>query len=127
MANDTMVLEKTKRSKAGNGAAPDLANWMDGGIHALESWTQSSSSLMKGSFELAQEMMAFSQARLRADIDAWKVLTACRNANDLFECQKELSEKVTAQYLEEANKIASQVIGIMSGAAAVFQDRSTKT
>ena len=126
MADDPTAPEKSKRAKAGNGVVPDFSSWMGGGIRALESWTQSNSSMMKNSFELMQEMLTFSQTRLRADIDAWKALTACRNPGALFECQKEFTEKATAQYLDEANKLTSRVISIMSGAAVPFRKQAAK-
>jgi hypothetical protein len=119
--------KKSKLMKAGNGGIPDVSSWMDSGIHAWESWAQSNSSLMKGSLELAQEMLTFSQARLQADIDAWTALTACRNPGDLFERQKDFAEKAAAQYLEEANKLTSRMISIMSDAAVPFREQATKT
>lgn len=127
MRDDTTAPEKSKRTKEANGSIRDFSFWMDGGIHALESWAQSSSSMMKDSVELAQEMLAFSQTWLRADIDAWKALAACRNPGDLFECQKDLTENATAQYLDEASKLTSRMISIMSGAAVPFREQATKS
>ncbi len=127
MRDDATAPQKSKRTKAGNGLIPDLSSWLDSSVHAVESWTQSNSSMMNSSFELAQEMLTFSQMRLQANIDAWKALTACRNPDDLFGCQKDFTEKATAQYLDEANKVTSRVISIMSSAAVPFREQATKT
>jgi hypothetical protein len=127
MTDDATASEKSKPTKAGNGLMPDFSPWMGGGANALDSWAQPTSSMMKGSFELAQEMLAFSQMRLQANIDAWKALTACRNPGDLLECQKEFTDKATAQCVDEANKISSRVISIMSGAAVPFREQATKS
>ncbi len=106
---------------------PDFSSWMGGGANALDSWAQSSSSMMKGTFELAQEMLTFSQMRLQANIDAWTALTACRNPGDLLECQKEFTDKAAAQCVDEANKLSSRMISIMSGAAVPFREQATKS
>lgn len=130
MKDDATGADKSKRAKTGNGSNGlilDLSFWTDGANRALESWAQCNSSLFKGAFDLAQEMLAFSQARLQADIDAWKALTACRNPGNLFECQKEFTEKATAQSFDEANKLTSWMIGVMSSATAPFrQEQASK-
>lgn len=127
MTDNAAAPEKAKRTKAGNDLVPGLGTWIDGGSNALEGWTRSCSSMLKGSFELTQEMLAFSQNRLQANIDAWKALTACRNPADLSECQKEFTEKATAQYLDEANRLSSRIISMMSGAAVPFREQATKS
>lgn len=118
--------EKPKRANGANGLIPDFGTWMDGGNRILESWTQSNSAMMKGGLEFAQEMLAFSQARLQADIDSWRALTACRNPGDLFECQKDYTQKATAQYLDEANKLTTRMFGVISGATTPFREQVTK-
>lgn len=121
MKDNAMGTKETKRASTGNGAGPDFRSWMSGTNHALEDWTRSGAEMMKGAVEITQEIMTFSQNLLQADIDAWKALTACRNPGEFFECQKQFAEKATAQYLDEANKITSRIIGVMSGASARFQ------
>jgi hypothetical protein len=126
MPDDTTTLDKSKPTKA---ASPflDFSSWTDGGMQALGSWTQSSAATMKDSFELAHEMLTFSQARLQANIDAWQALATCRNPADFLECQKEFADKTTAQYLDETNKLTTRVIGIMSTAAAPLRESATKS
>jgi len=126
MPDDTTTVDKSKRTKAAS-PFPDFGLWTGGGIPALGNWTQSGSATMKDSFELAHEMLTFSQARLQANIDAWQALTTCRNPADFLECQKEFAEKATAQYLDETNKLTTRVIGIMSTAAAPLRESAAKS
>ena len=118
--------DKSKRTKAAS-PFPDFSSWTGGGIQALGSWTQSGAATMKDSFELAHEMLIFSQARFQANIDAWQALVTCRNPGDFLECQKEFAEKTTAQYLDETNKLTTRVIGIMSTVAAPLRELAAKS
>lgn len=125
MPDDTTTLDKSKRTKAAS-PFPNLSLWTDGGIQVLGSWTQNSAATVKDSFELAHEMLTFSQARLQANIDAWRALATCRNPVDFLECQKEFAEKATAQYLDETNKLTTRVIGMMSTAAAPLRESAAR-
>lgn len=125
MPDDT-TLDKSKRTKAAS-PFPDFSSWTGGGIQALGSWTQSSAAAMKDSFELAHEMLTFSQARLQANIDAWQALATCRNPSDFLECQNEFAEKATAQYFDETNKLTTRLIGIMSSAATPLRESAAKS
>lgn len=127
MPDDATISNKMKTTKTVNELLPDFGSWMDGSIRAWESWAQSNGTMIKGCSELAQEMLAFSHGRLQTDIDAWTTLTACQNARDFFKCQKEFTEKATAQYLEEANKLTTRVIGVMNGATASFREQISKS
>ena len=126
MRDDATAPEKSKRAKTGSAPMPDFGSWMDSGNHALEGWVQSNSSMMKSSFELAQDMLSFSQARLHANIDAWNALTACRSPDDLAACQKSFAEQATAQYLDEASRLATRMMSLMSGAAVLFREQTKK-
>jgi hypothetical protein len=81
--------------------------------------------MLEGAVEVAQEILAFTQARFQADVDAWKALTDCRNASDFLAYQKGFAEKVTAQYFNEADKIGNKMVGVLSKAAAEFQAQGT--
>ena len=78
MPDDATTLDKSKRTKAAS-PFPDFSSWTGDGIQALGSWTQSSAATMKDSFELAHEMLTFSQVRLQANIDTWQALVPSRN------------------------------------------------
>ena len=126
MPDDATTLDKSKRTKAAS-PFPDFSSWTGDGIQALGSWTQSSAATMKDSFELAHEMLTFSQVRLQANIDTWQALVTCRNPSDFLECQKAFAEKATAQYLDETNKLTTGVMGIISTAAAPLRESATKS
>jgi hypothetical protein len=54
-------------------------------------------------------MLAFSQERLLADIEAWNALSACRNPGDLPANQVEFATKAIAQYaVDIASKLANR-------------------
>ncbi len=125
MKDDVTSPDKSKRANEGNGA--DFSAWMGSSIHAWESWAHSRSSMMKDSYELAQEMLKFWQTRFQADIDALKALIACGSPRALFECHKAFAEKATAQYVEEASKLSNRMISIMSNVAVPFRDQGPKS
>lgn len=117
--------EKSKRVTSGNGSMPDFGIWLGGNNRLLENWSRASTFMMKAAADLSQEIMTFSQNRLQSDMDAWKAVASCRSPGELFECQRELVEKATAQYHDEANKITSRMLALANDATAVFRSSAT--
>jgi phasin family protein len=125
--NDASPAEKSRRDASGNSAVPDLGACLTGYGQALDSWARASAALMKGMAELSQEIMTFSQSRFQAGIDAWQTAAACRSPADLFENQKELTEKAAARYFADAQKFAQRATALMNEVAAPLrQERATK-
>jgi hypothetical protein len=61
----------------------------------------------RGLMELSQEMLRFAQQRFQEDVEANVPLARCHSPSDGFEYRRRFGEKATAQYLEEANKLAA--------------------
>jgi hypothetical protein len=125
MKRNETAPDVSKPGPSVNRLIPDFNLWSGGNGHLLESWARCNAAVLEGAVEVAQEVLAFSQARFQADLEAWTKLTACRNASDFLECQKRAAEKATAQYLE-ASKIASKMAEIVSRAAAQIGEQGTK-
>jgi hypothetical protein len=106
---------------------PDLSPWPDANGQLLEGWARCNTAVLEGAIELAQDILTLTQARVRADFDAWKALTDCRNPSDFLDHQKAFAEKATAQYLDEASKIQSKMTGILSKATTQFPKQDTAT
>jgi hypothetical protein len=121
MRDDDIATTKPEHVTSGNGIVPDFGAWLTGHNPVLESWAELSAGMMKSATEISQEMMTFSQNQLRADMDAWKAVASCRDPGELFACQREFAEKATAQYFDEASKLTSRILTLMSDAAASFQ------
>jgi len=124
MKKNEKAPDVSKPGPSVNRLIPDFNLWSGGNGRLLESWAQCNAAALEGAIEVAQEMLAFSQARFQADLEAWTALTACRNASDFLECQKDAAEKATVQFLE-AGKIASKMAGIVSTAAAQMRQQGT--
>jgi hypothetical protein len=115
MKDDIAPSDKPKCTT--NGEGPRL-----NGNRAFESWTQSDANMMgRAATELSQELVAFWQSRFQADMDGWKALPSCHNPGEFFECQRQFAEKATAQYCDEASKLASRIVGVINSAASPFQ------
>lgn len=84
---------------------------------ALEKLVQSNAAVVKGAFGVGQEMLAFAQRRLEANVEMWTSLAGCRSPGDTFEYERCFTEKATAQYVEEASKLASMMTRFASDCA----------
>lgn len=113
---------KAKRQPASPAMTPDIGAWLSNYNQALASWTQSGNGMMQKAAELSQEIVDFSQNRLRADIAAWEAVAACRNAVDLFECQRQFAQQATRDYFDEASKLVTRTLALMSEATRQVQE-----
>jgi hypothetical protein len=123
--DDAATQDKSKQATGGNGMVPDFRAWVGGYGGSLENWAQSNTDMIKGATEVGQEFMKFSQGRLQAHSDAWKALAACRSPLEIFECQRQFTEKAASQYFDEASKLASRTISVMSSVAAPGPQKQT--
>jgi hypothetical protein len=120
---DDAAQSKPTRATSASGTASQFGIWTNG--HALEKWAQASASTISGAVEISQEVMRFSQNQLQAGMDAWKTAASCRNPTDVLELQKQLVEKSTAEYLDEARKLTSRMIGLFGEAAMSFREEGS--
>lgn len=110
------MLDEGAANRAGNGGNAEFGAWANGANHAVESWTKAGGEIMVEVADLAQDVMKFSNGRVRAGLDAWKALTACGNPTELFEVQRRFSEKAVADYAEQTNKLCTRILGAVSRA-----------
>lgn len=110
--------EATKAAQPGSAdsAVPEPGSWPNVPAQALEMLAQSGAGMVTGAAEIAEEIMTFSQRQLEANLDAWRTLSACHTPGDLLACQREIAGKAAADYFDEARKLTSRMIGVMSDA-----------
>jgi len=71
----------------------------------LDYWATVSGSMMRGLFEMSQQMVQFAQVRLGEDVKVYETLCHCKDPGEALDCQKRFAEKATAQYLEQVNAL----------------------
>lgn len=113
--SDRLQSEQIKPSK--NSTLPDLAFWITSYNEAVVNWVQSSDRMLKQAAELSDDIISFSRTQLQTDFDTWQAMISCRNANDLFECQRQFAQKAGSQCLDQAGKIASRVTSLITDTA----------
>jgi len=97
---------------------PNFSLLENGGQTALNAWVQSNEVFVKGTFDIAQQLLSFGQARLDDDLSTLRTMMACHDLTELAECQKQFAEKAAAQYMDQANKLTSKLTNLLSSAAA---------
>lgn len=105
-------------AKAGSGPDVAFATLTNGADHAMLNWLSMSSGATSEMAELTQEFFAFANARMQADLEAWKAMTACQTPAELLECQQRFSEAAIKQYADEMSKLGSRLIGLMARPAS---------
>ena len=107
--------------KGGDGLDAVLAGLTEQANHTVQSWVQSGNGLIEEAAALTEEILAFSRARLEADLDAWKIMAACRTPAELIECQQRFSEIAVRHYADEVGRLSGRVFGLMTRMAAPIQ------
>lgn len=87
---------------------------VDSNRQAFECWSRAVTAL-------TQEIGQFVQARLQEDLNIWTKLTACKNVNDAFECQRQFLQKATTDYVDEANKLSRLTMTMASDGLAAMR------
>ena len=123
MRDDATSSDRVKPAKSGNGEMSGLGWWTEGSQRALDGWARSNSSLLKGTLDMAQEVVAFSQTRLNANASAWAALISCRSPDDLIKIQQTFAQTAATDCLNEASKLTTQMVGILCGAAKCFGEQ----
>jgi hypothetical protein len=101
----------------GFGFIPDFAAWFDGKDPFMEGWMNSSAATLKNAFDTGQRLVAFSQARLQADMEAWRALMECSDPAELVERQQGFVRDAAQQYADELYTLSSQFLAALGGAA----------
>jgi hypothetical protein len=97
---------------------PNLGILEHGGQKALDAWLQSNEALVKGTLDIAQQMLSFGQKRLDDDLSTLRSLMACHDFNELAECQKQFAEKAATQYMAQASTLTTKLTSLIANTAA---------
>lgn len=120
MPDNPSTSERTKRRAAVSEFAPATIDaWLNSYRQALETWMQSGDDALKRAALLSEEIMNFSHNRFQADLETWEAIASCRSPADLFECQRQYAQKASSDYLEEASKLTTGMVALLSDAAAL--------
>ncbi len=84
-------------------------------METAEAWVQGSRSLLEGALAISEELGHFTQRRLQDDMETFRGMLACGNVLDALECQRQFAQRMTAQYAEEAGKLANMMAGMANG------------
>ena len=84
---------------------------------ALECWSRAVSAL-------TEEVGQFMQARLQEDMGIWGKLTSCKDASQVFECQRQFVQKAATDYLDQANKLSRITMDLAGNGLAPFQEQT---
>jgi hypothetical protein len=75
----------------------------------MDQWVHSQYALLGWTINVAKTMQALTNARQRANFDAWASLMSCKDPADLVRLQREYLENATAQYGDYAQDISRQM------------------
>jgi len=81
---------------------------------ALDDWMKSSVALLNGVLAISREMVDFTQARLREDVEVLGKFARCRGPQETAECQSEFIHTATSQYLDHASKLTGLMATLTS-------------
>ena len=126
MANDSKSV-RHRHETSTDGEATHLGWWIGDSRQVLEGLAKSNESLLRGMFDIAQEIITFSQARFRANVEALTSLSACQNVEDIVKFQQTFAETATNECLNEANKLTAQITRVLSGADFSVREKASKT
>lgn len=100
----TRKTTKTAGPKDDAAASQLMALAGDSGA-TLNAIIEASAAMLKGMMTVGQEMIEFSNARLRENLEASQRLMACKDPNEAFGVQCELARAANREFLDEASKI----------------------
>ena len=118
MTDNPPSATRLKSVEAAASLVPDFNLMENGGQKAISAWLRSNEFFMKGTFDIAQQILSFGQARLDDDLSTLRTLMACHDLSELAECQKQFSEKAAVQYMDQASKLTSKLTALLTSATA---------
>ncbi len=114
MPNDQTPMRKSTGTRTR--VTQESKSWFDAINPGMDIWAQSGAALLARMGDMTQAMHLFSQSRLKANIDACKSLSSCRDPAELVGHQREYMEIATAQYSRHAQNMSERT-GAMIAAA----------
>jgi len=101
----TAAAPSVGRPKTENGTA-SYAGLVAPNGRAMNDWLKVSEVVANGMFALSHEMLQFSQARFREDVEGRVALGHCKSPTEALHCQRQFAERTAAQFLDEATKLS---------------------
>jgi hypothetical protein len=89
--------------------APEAMNRIDANDSNLAGWVQAQSVLLIRSIDIAESTHAFSQSRLRTNLDTCTALMSCQNWWELVGLQREYAEDAKGQYLDQFLDLSNRI------------------
>jgi hypothetical protein len=102
-----MTTKATKQT-AGNGALPtvDYERLMALSSANVEALMKASEAMLKGLTRLNEELVSFTNAQLKGQVESSREIAQCGSWSEAFEKQMSMARSATEQYLSEAGKLA---------------------
>ncbi len=116
-------MNKGARQTAGDGALPkvDYERLLALGSANVEAVVKASEAMIKGIAKLNEELMSFTSARFKEQVEGSRAIAQCSNWSEAFEKQMGLARTATEQYLAEAGKLANLTTEVTMASWAPFQ------
>ena len=116
-------MNKGARQAAIEGALPkvDYERLLALGSANVEAVVKASEAMIKGIAKLNEELMSFTSARFKEQVEGSRAIAQCSNWSEAFEKQMNLARAATEQYLAEAGKLANLTTEVTMASWAPFQ------
>ena len=117
-------MNKGAKHRAGGGALPkvDYERLLTLSSANVEAVVKASEAMIKGIAKLNEELMSFTSARFKEQVEGSRVIAQCSNWSEAFEKQMGMARTATEQYLAEAGKLANLTTEVTMASWVPFQN-----
>lgn len=122
MTQATRKSERVESEQAGE--AFDLGAFAKSNGEAFETFIKANQAMMDGWAALNQELMAFTDRRLREGFERTESLIGCSNPEDAFKLQCGFAKTAGEAYLAETQKLMDLMMEISRDCWAPVEDRT---
>ena len=116
-------MNKGAKHRAGDGGLPkvDYERLLALGSANVEAVVKASEAMIKGIAKLNEELMSFTSARFKEQVEGSRAIAQCSNWSEAFEKQMSLARAATEQYLAEAGRLTNLTTEVTMASWAPFQ------
>lgn len=116
-------MNRGAKQVASEGTLPkvDYERLMALGSANVEAVVKASEAMIKGIAKLNEELMSFTSARFKEQVEGSRAIAQCGNWSEAIEKQMSLARAATEQYLAEAGKLANLASEVTMASWAPFQ------
>src|SRR5215470_5354165 len=117
-------MNKGAKHRAGSGALPkvDYERLLALSGANVEAVVKASEAMMKGIAKLNEELMSFSSACVKEQVEGSRAIAQCSNWSEAFEKQMGLARTATEKYLAEAGRLANLTTEVTMASWTPFQN-----